>query len=325
METTYLRWYESALKVINYVVQGSPRGKDFSEVVLAGMGGSGIVCDVIYTLLYDRSEIPVTVVKDFKPPSWVSSKTLVCGISYSGNTLETLNVVMKSLDLGAEVCVVSSGGKLVEIAKSRNVPHLIVDGGLLPRVAFPQLLIATIKVLDIYGIKLVDGFDKLLEVLNFKDLTIDVSKKLADFLKDSIPVIISNFRYYPLALRFKDELNENSKMMAKVEVIPEWAHNDIVGWEKLVDRNIIKALIIWDEDPIIEFAVDYLNESEVGVYILKLLGNDLLSKILYGSQIAGLTSTYLAEFRGIKADETKSIDRYKAFLRVKRSYLETII
>ncbi|MEM2158519.1 MAG: SIS domain-containing protein, partial [Sulfolobales archaeon] len=77
--------------------------------------------------------------------------------------------------------------------------------------------------------------------------------------------------------------------------------------------------------PIIEFAVDYLNESEVGVYILKLLGKDLLSKILYGSQIAGLTSTYLAEFRGIKADETKSIDRYKAFLRMKRSYLETII
>lgn len=324
MEATYLRWYELAFKVINYIVQGSPRGKDFSEIVLAGMGGSGIICDILYTLLYDKSEIPVTVVKDFKPPSWVSSKTLVCGISYSGDTLETLSVIMRSLDLGAEVCVVSSGGKLVEIAKNRNIPYLIVDSGLLPRVAFPQLLIATIKVLNIYGIKLVEGFDKLLEVLKLRDLTIDISKKLADFLKDSLPVIISNFRYYPLALRFKDELNENSKMMAKVEVIPEWAHNDIVGWEKLIDRNIIKALIIWDEDPIVEFAVDYLKESEVGIYTLKPLGNDLLSKILHGSQIAGLTSTYLAKSRGIEADETKSIDRYKTFLQMRYSYLKTI-
>ncbi len=323
MEASYLSWYEMALRAVNYSVLGLPRTKDINKVVLAGMGGSGIVCDVIYVVLYERSEIPVTVVKDFKTPRWVDSKTLVCGISYSGNTLETLNVVLRSLDLGAEVCVVSSGGRLVEIAKSRGIPHVIVESGLQPRAAFPQLLIAVIKALTTYGINLVEDLDELVGVLGFKDLTIGISKELTNFLKDSIPVIISNFKFYPLALRFKDELNENSKMMAKVEVIPEWAHNDIVGWEKLVNEELIRALVIWDDDPLIEFAVDYLRELGVKIYVLKTLGNSLLSKILHGSHIAGLTSTYLAEVRGVRADETRSIDKYKKFLRDRYTQLRT--
>ncbi len=315
MENTYLNWYELSLSVLNYEVSGSPRTKDFERLVLTGMGGSGIVCDTIYTALYRKSKIPITIVKDFQPPGWVNSNTLVCSISYSGNTLETLNTVIKSLNLGAEVCVVSSGGKLVEIAKERGLPHVVVDKGLLPRAAFPQLLIATIKVLNTYGVNVYEDLNKLIGVLTFKDVTAATSRELSYFLKDSIPVIISNFNYYPLALRFKDELNENSKMMAKVEIIPEWAHNDIVGWERPVNIDIIRALVIWDDDPTIEFAINYLKELGVKTYVLKPLGDDLLTKILQGSHIAGLTTTYLATLRNVRAEETLSIDKYKKFLQ----------
>ncbi|MCS7108479.1 MAG: bifunctional phosphoglucose/phosphomannose isomerase [Sulfolobales archaeon] len=310
----YLSWYELALKSLNYSVLGKARTKDFKKVVLTGMGGSGIICDAIYTVLFSNSEVPVSVVKGFQPPKWVDSETLVCGISYSGNTVETISVVLKSMELGAEVCAVASGGKLLEIARSKNLPHVIVDGGLLPRVAFPQLLIATIKILDVYGIKVCDNLGEIIDVLKERSIADYISKELADFLKESLPVIISNNEMYPLALRFKDELNENAKMIAKVEVIPEWAHNDIVGWELPINLEVLRALIIWSDDPIIEFASNYLREVGVKTYIFKLLGYGVLSKVLYGSLVAGLTTTYLAELRGIKADETKSIDEYKKFL-----------
>lgn len=311
----YLRWYELALRATNFEVYGSPRKDLFQNLILSGMGGSGIVCDMIYSVLYSSSEIPVTIVKDFQIPRWTSKNSLLCAISYSGNTLETLNTVSKALEVGAEVCIVTSGGKLLELARVRGLPHVVVDSGLIPRAAFPQLLIATLKLLSTYGINLCSDLRSLTNILRDVDSVSKISKELAEFLKNSLPVIISNTRFYPLAMRFKDEFNENSKMMAKVEVIPEWAHNDIVGWEKPVNLDLIRALVLWDDDPVIEFAVNYLKELEVKVRVLKSLGDDLLSKILYGSHVAGLTSTYIAELRGLKAEETKSIEKYKNFLR----------
>lgn len=311
----YLRWYDLALRAINFEVYGSPRKDSFQNLILSGMGGSGIVCDMIYSVLYSSSEVPVTIVKDFQIPRWTSKNSLLCAISYSGNTLETLNTVSKALEIGAEVCIVTSGGKLLELARVRGLPHIVVDSGLIPRAAFPQLLIATLKLLSIYGINLCSDLRSLISVLRDVEPISKTSKELAEFLKNSLPVIISNMRFYPLAMRFKDELNENSKMMAKVELVPEWAHNDIVGWE--LPLNIVKSLVIWDDDLVIEFPIDYLRCRGVDLQVLKLLGDDLLSKMLYGSYIAGLTSVYLAGLHGVKAEETKSIDEYKNFLRVR--------
>ncbi len=315
MELIYLNWYELALNAVKYEVLGTPRNRDIRKLVLTGMGGSGIVCDAVYAAMYGKSKIPITIVKDFQPPGWVDPTTLVCGISYSGNTLETLSNVSKSLEMGAELCVVSSGGSLIEMAESGGIPHVVIDGGLPPRAAFPQLLIATAKVLSTYGIIVHDDLEGVVEILKSVDTAVATSKELAEFLNESIPIIISNTRYYPLALRFKDELNENSKMIAKIEIIPEWAHNDIVGWEKPVNIDIIRALVLWDDDPLLEFAVDYLKGSGVKLRVLNPPGNDILSRILYGSLVAGLTSTYVAELRGVKAEETKSIEKYKDFLR----------
>ncbi len=309
----YLRWYELALRATNFEVYGSPRKDLFQNLILSGMGGSGIVCDMIYSVLYSSSEIPVTIVKDFQIPRWTSKNSLLCAISYSGNTLETLNTVSKALEVGAEVCIVTSGGKLLELARVRGLPHVVVDSGLIPRAAFPQLLIATLKLLSTYRINLCSDLKSLTNILRDVESVSKTSKELAEFLKNSLPVIISNTRFYPLAMRFKDEFNENSKMMAKVEVIPEWAHNDIVGWE--LPLGVVKSLVIWDDDLVIEFLIDYLRGRGVDLQVLKLLGDDLLSKMLYGSYIAGLTSVYLAELRGVRAEETKSIDMYKEFLK----------
>lgn len=284
------------------------------------MGGSGIVGDVIYSLAYSMLDTPVTVVKDFKLPKWVGKNSLVCVVSYSGNTLESINTALEAINAGAEVCVVASGGKLLKLARSKGLTYVKVDEGLAPRAAFPLLLIATLKVLESYGIKVIKEIRKLPEVLKYVPSVDSISRELALFIRDSLPTILSNATYYPVALRFKNELNENSKIMAKVEVVPEWGHNDIVGWEGVL--SMVKAVVLDDGDPLISFVDSYLRSINVSAYVLKLEGDDVLSKMLYGIYVAGLTSIYLAEVRGVNPIITKSIERYKEFLTRTYSVLD---
>lgn len=308
----YIKWYELATKAMGYEVIGKPAIKEFKDIIITGMGGSGIVGDVIYSLLYTRSRTPITVVKDFRMPGWVSKDSLVCVISYSGNTLETLSAALDAMNAGAEVCVVASGGKLLEFAISKGLTYVKVDQGLAPRAAFPLLLIATLKALEFYGINVHGNLERSLNVLKYTSEVDSVAKELAFFIFNSLPVILSSCRLYPIAMRFKNELNENSKIMAKVEVIPEWGHNDIVGWELPLD--VIRAVVVYDGDPLMEFVARFLRDLKVPTYVFNLEGDDLLSKILYGVYVAGLASIYLAELRKVDPVVTRSIDRYKEFL-----------
>lgn len=301
-----------ASKAVEYEVIGKLKAMEFKNVVITGMGGSGIVGDVIYSLLYSKSRMPVMVIKDAKMPGWVGQGSLVCVISYSGNTLESLSAVLDAVNAGAEVCVVTSGGKLLRFAMSKGLTYAKVDQGLAPRAAFPLLLIATLKVLEFYGITIYEDLKKSLNALKYTPEVDNVAKELAYFMLNSLPVIISSYRLYPIAVRFKNELNENSKLMAKVEVVPEWGHNDIVGWESPLD--IIRAVVVYDGDPLMEFVAKFLSDLKIPTYVFSLKGDDLLSKILYGVYVAGLASIYLAELRKVDPVATKSIDRYKEFL-----------
>lgn len=50
----------------------------------------------------------------------MDSKTLVFAVSYSGNTVETLNSAKAAYDKGASVVAVTSGGKLKEFANEKK-------------------------------------------------------------------------------------------------------------------------------------------------------------------------------------------------------------
>lgn len=276
------------------------------------MGGSGIIGDVVYSLAYGSLSVPVTVVKDFRLPRWVGRDSLVCVVSYSGDTLESISTAVEALNSGAETCVVTSGGRLLELARSRELAYVAVDPGLAPRAAFPLLLIATLKALWAYGVEVAADVAGSLDALRYTPSTDGISRELASFILNSLPVIISDSRYYPVALRFKNELNENSKVMAKVEVVPEWGHNDIVGWGS--PPGIARAVLLDDGDPLMGFVYSYLRDIGVPTYVLRLAGNTALSRILYGVYVAGLASIYLAEMRGVDASATKPIERYKEFL-----------
>jgi glucose/mannose-6-phosphate isomerase len=316
----YLRWYQYTLESFEYPLHNVKYFSDIEKVVVVGMGGSGIVGDMLATIATEFGDISVYIFKDFYiPKNFVTTKTFVIAISYSGNTLETVTSTLTALKSGARVGVVASGGRLVDIAKSRDVPYVIVRSGLAPRLALPMMLVAAIRLLSECGVDVVpvNILRTSVEVLKSVDKASTIAKEVSDLVKQSsIPTVIAATRYYALALRFKNEFNENSKIPVKIEILPELFHNDIVGWEaaKLKDVVILIDSDVDYENKLIEFYDEYLESLNIKTYTLKLAGN-IIERYLYGSLIAGIASVYVAQNRGLDPLITKSIAMYKNILK----------
>lgn len=317
----YLKWYELSIHAVkDYKVEGKVAKEALEGLTISGMGGSGIVGDVIYSLLYDKTNIPVLTIKDHKLPAWVRKGWFVIAISYSGNTLETLNVVVESLKRGLKLAVITSDGKLLEYAKRHGIPFVKVDEGYVPRAAFPLLLIAALKVLEELDIYKASKFYGNLRVLS-DDGIIKIAEDISGFIDGSIPIFITNSKYYPLGLRCKNEFNENAKLISKVEVVPEWGHNDIVGWEGRYSN--VKAIILNDGSDVLNYVRHHLRSygHEVKNVAIK-ISDDYLTNIIYWSKVFGISSVKLALFRGVDPKKTESINKYKEFM--KRSKLARI-
>uniref|UniRef100_A0A7C2Z101 SIS domain-containing protein n=1 Tax=Ignisphaera aggregans TaxID=334771 RepID=A0A7C2Z101_9CREN len=320
MLDVYLRWHHFATEALDYPVHNAITLDNIDRVVVAGMGGSGVVGDMLASIASDFSDLDIHVSKDFYiPKRLLTPNTFVIAISYSGNTIETIAAVTSCLEQGIKVGIVTSGGKLVEIAKSRFLPYVIVRGGLMPRLALPAMLIASAKLLAGCGLEPVpiDILKQSIAVLKQTDNAMNTAKYLSELLyRSSMPTIIASRRYWALALRFKNELNENSKMPAKVEVLPELFHNDIVGYEG-VSRRDVAILIDSDieyENRLIKFYNDYLQSRGMEAFILKLSGN-IIERFMLGSLIAGIASVYTATRKGVDPSTTHSTDLYKNFVK----------
>ena len=309
-----------ASKALKYPVENFNM-YSFNSIVFLGMGGSGVAGDFIKALGSGRLSIPVHVIKDFNIPKWINSRTLLIAISYSGNTIETIESVKHGIKYGAKIVAISSGGLLGKIALDNHLTYIKVDSGYTPRSAFPLLLYSVLKILLMLGVNIAEGWeiDESIDVLKDVNGNIDNARNIANTLIDSIPIILADVRYEALAIRFKNELNENSKMIAKYEVIPEYFHNDIVGYEE--SKGNFKILILDPRDESIytymlrNFIPNYLRDLEFEVLSLELKGSSPLTKLIYGSHIAGLSSVMIAKAKNIDPLQTRSIGKYKEFLK----------
>ncbi|MBL4709895.1 MAG: bifunctional phosphoglucose/phosphomannose isomerase [Flavobacteriales bacterium] len=204
------------------------------NVLICGLGGSGIGGTIISQLISEECQLPITVCKDYRIPSFVNQDTLVICCSYSGNTEETLEMYDQAYDKGAEIVIITSGGKFAEIATDKGHNMIQIKGGFPPRAAFgisfPQLffvfhqygLISDSFLLEIEGsIQLMDAEENAIQ---------SEAKELAGKIYGTLPIIYTEAPMEGVAIRFRQQINENSKMLCWHSVIPEMNHNELVGW-----------------------------------------------------------------------------------------------
>jgi len=240
---------EEALKIGRAATLKAP-GRTFSNIVISGLGGSGIGGKIVSQLIADRCAVPITCASDYVLPAFVNENTLVIISSYSGDTEETVAAFHEARERGAEVACITSGGKIGNLATALGLNMIVIPGGQPPRAMFGYSAIQQFFVLSAYGFidrSFEQEIEKSIALIRSEIETIrKVSSEAAAKIVERIPVLYSEAMYEGVAIRWRQQINENSKMLCWHHVFPEMNHNELVGWTG--GDNRVAVLMIRNED-----------------------------------------------------------------------------
>lgn len=294
--------------------------KKINSVLVCGLGGSGIGGKIISQLFQDELTIPFLVSNDYTLPNWVNENTLVIASSYSGNTEETIFSVKECIKRKAEVAVITSGGELLSMAVSNNWNHTIVPGGQQPRAMLAYSLIQQIFLLSRYNLidkKNVLALDSLAAFI--EDSTTEIQKsaqKLASLLYTKTPIIYSASSNEGLAIRFRQQLNENAKVLCWHHVLPEMTHNELVGWAGGSEQFAAIYLQTSYDHPRTNYrwsiCQDVIKKYTKSIETIVANGNSRLQQNFYLIHLTDWISINLADLKQVDAIEVDIIGHLKS-------------
>jgi glucose/mannose-6-phosphate isomerase len=281
------------------------------------MGGSGISGEIL-SVLYP--ELLIVSNKDYDIPKFVDRKTLAILVSYSGNTEETLSNFEQLRRRKTDMLVISSNGKLL---KKKVIGKIKVPGGLPPRGALGYLFTPLPLILHQAGLTKVDprkGLVSLWKFLNRERPGIErTAKKMASKFIDRLPVIYSDSKtFMPVANRWRCQLNENAKVLAHFNVIPEMNHNEIVGLGRPVRLNKYITLVYLNDpgahprNKLRRKLLKSLVGSEIPAVVdVEPKGNSALQHIFWTIMLGDFISYYLAIEQGVDPVPVDRIEKLK--------------
>ncbi len=296
--------------------------KAFDNVVVTGLGGSGIGGSIVQNYANDKLAIPFIVNKDYFIPSFVGKKSLVIVCSYSGNTEETLSAMQQAIKAKATVMCITSGGKVAEIAAKKGYDCILVPAGMPPRSCLGYSLVQILFVLHHFGL-IDDKFEKEITT-TYKQMTAGEAetqkkaKAIAKKINGKLPIIYSSPAYEGVAIRFRQQINENSKMLCWHAVIPEMNHNELVGWRD--DANDKAVIILRNEDDYervqtrMEINKKVIKKFTSTIIEINSEGKSYWEKAFYLIHLTDWVSVYLADLRKLDATEVAVIDFLKGSL-----------
>jgi glucose/mannose-6-phosphate isomerase len=298
-------------------------------LVVAGMGGSAIGGRLARAILGDHASRPLLAARAYGLPPWTTPDTTVLCSSYSGNTEETLACYEAAGVIGATRVVVTSGGRLAELARGDDVPVVPVAGGLQPRAAVAYMTVAALEVAAACGVG--PGMNSEIDVAaeHLEQLVVEWGpegaedgevKTLARALHGTVPIFAGAGLTTPIAHRFKTQVNENAKTPAYAVELPELDHNEIVGWTDAQAFGRFSAVFLDDDDTHprirerIELTARIIAPSAAGVHRLHSRGQTTAERVFSLVLMADLASIYLAALRGVDPQAVEAIDRLKTEL-----------
>lgn len=289
------------------------------NILLSGLGGSGIGGTIISNVLRDDLKVPVVINKDYHIPSFVDENTLVIVSSYSGNTEETISAMIQAYKKGAHIVCITSGGLVKEYAEIHDIDFVQIDGGMPPRACFALSFVQLLYVL--FHLDLIeDGFKhSLSNTIDRLDEEHDEIKTLArnyaEKLFGTIPVIYADAKFEGVAIRFRQQINENAKMLCWHHVVPEMNHNEIVGWRK--SNEDIGVIFLRNNSDFdrnqerMDFTKNVIKQYTSKVFDIFSKGDTDIERSLYIINICDWISYYLAEINHVDAIEIDVINSLK--------------
>jgi glucose/mannose-6-phosphate isomerase len=316
----------------SFSLSGEPGFKQVNNIVYAGMGGSALAA--LLAQSWPPISIPFTLVRNYDLPDWVNERTLVICSSYSGNTEEVLEALAQADKKGAQIAVIAGGGKLKKLAEDKHYPLLVWPQALQPRYTVLASFKALLVILEKLGVVIsnsvaadVEAAAAFLtrETANWRaDVPVkdNPAKQIAQELMGKSIVIYSGPKLFPAAYKWKISFNENAKHVAWVGQLPEFNHNEFIGWSKQPTNKPYAIIDLRSqlEHPQVqkrfEVSAKLLSGMRPDPIIVQAQGQNILQQMLWTSALGDFVSIYLALLNGLNPAPVDLVEKFKKALEV---------
>ncbi len=299
------------------------------NVVLGGMGGSAWPALMLRS--WPGLSVPLEVSSNYTTPKYVNKNTLYIASSYSGNTEETIAELDEATQKGAQIVVMSAGGRLVETAKQRDLPLFQIPSGIQPRMSSFYFLAALVQILEPLGLVPAGSRADLNEAASWltgknDSWLADVgtsdnpAKQLAEKIVGKTAIIYSGPLLFPAANMWKICINESAKNLAWANQFPEFSHNEFLGWSS---HPVEKPFAVIDirsnlEHPRIQKRFDLTDRLLSGkrprAISIEARGETVLQQLLWSFSFGDYVSIYLAILNNVDPTPVDLVEKFKAEL-----------
>ena len=291
-------------KASNFDLDESIKG----QIIISGMGGSGIGGQILSAIADLEGFAKINYWNNYNLPKWANENCSVICVSYSGNTAETLSAARDALKLGCNLELITTGGKLKELAEQNNLHITEIEKGHQPRAALPLLLKALIFRIGL------PKLEKQINEVGELSLPIEKAKGIASQLKGTIPCIYSSDLMNPVAYRWRCQIQENAKQLAFNHQIPEMNHNEIVGWT--LPNNQMSVILIRDNNENAQISNRFEATRNVAWDNVKIVectaeGKTPLARIMSMIILGDLVSLELAKLNNVDPTPVEVIENLK--------------
>ena len=297
--------------------------KSFSKFIIAGMGGSNLVPDL---LRIRDPYIDIIIHKNYGLPKMSKQELeerLLIASSYSGNTEETIDFLKQAISQKLSAAVVATGGQLIDLAKEYRLPHIQMPAtGIQPRSAIGFNIKAIAKFIG--RDDLLEELTELTKLLKPEEFE-KAGEELAKKLKGCAPIIYSSTENIGLSYIWKITFNETGKIPAFYNVLPELNHNEMAGFnvkksnQKLSERFYFIILKDVNDHPRVqkrmELTEKLYRERDLPVEVLTLRGSSIFHKIFNSLILADWTCYYTALQYNLEPEQEPMIEEFKRLIQ----------
>ena len=294
-------------------------GGKYDNILMCGMGGSAISSDIVASLCYSNSNIPIRVMKYPVLPKWVNEHTLVICSSYSGNTHETISIYRQAVDRKCFTVVLTAGGKLKELATADGIMCIDLPEEMHPRHSIGFMIGYTLAVVrSVGGPDLRDDIRSCIPSLKeYRDSLCKPGEgkawEIAENFTENLPIILSDESMNAVSLRWKTQINENAKCVAFNNEMQEFNNCAIGAWKKISGINSY-LMILQDGTCELDGSISKL-KSQHCLFDMEYFDSTSKIENLFRALILGdYISMYVAKIRGLEAGEVPPIAYLKKLL-----------
>jgi glucose/mannose-6-phosphate isomerase len=311
---------------LNFTVETYP-GFRPHNIVYAGMGGSALAALVATT--WPGFVVPFEIVRQYDIPAYVGEQTLFIAASYSGNTEETLSALEQAEARGAKILVIAGGGKLHEIATTKGYPLAVLPKTEQPRYAVLANLAALLALIESYEVTAVSNYrPELAEAATYlrgataqwrPDVPTaqNAAKQLAQEMIGKSVVVYGGPKLWPAAYKWKISFNENAKQVAWTGTVPEFNHNEFIGWSKqphdkpyaVVDlRSSLEHERVQKRFEVTERLLSGMRPAP---HVVQAEGTSLLEQLLWTIAFGDFVTLYTALLNGLNPAPVELVEKFK--------------